>query len=165
MRKGDWGLMLFPVLTALGLFTYVITDTRGVDMFGDGLDRRSRNLASRNAVDCGKVRVGGDPTASTKCALEMQARGKPFRVRYDILGMDYPMASGLVRTPEGQVYVLSFVGGTTVEGGTSFWHQTVSQTACPQPTNLWVNPAGRVDCFSNSLVPPHDIMSPNPEPH
>jgi hypothetical protein len=134
-------------------------------MFGDAMDWQSRSLAGWRSINCGRVEVHGDPTASTECALRAQAEGKPFRVVYNIVGYDSPVAGGIVRTPDGQLYALSFDGDPAGGGGVSLLGQQVGKATCPKPTRLWVNPKGRINCFQQKLPPPAGIMSPNFEPY
>ena len=119
----------------------------------------------RYGIDCGRVEVRGDPKEATACALKAQAEGRPFRVRYDILGYDSAVAGGIVRTPTGQLYALSFDSDPMGRPGTSFSRQVVSETPCPQPIHLWVNPKGRINCFQQQLSQPANIMSPNVDPY
>src|ERR1700730_769825 len=58
----------------------------------DLLETQSKQLAGPHAVDCGKGLVGGDPKTATACALAAQRAGKPFRVRYDMQGIDSSVA-------------------------------------------------------------------------
>jgi hypothetical protein len=140
-------------------------DRGTVFALGDAMDRRERLLATRYGVDCGRVRIHADPTEATKCVLRAEGEGRAFRVRYDILGYDSDVAGGLVRTPRGQVYALSFDGDPRGFGGTSFRRQRVDQQTCPEPIHLYVNPKGRLNCFTSQLVPPANLMSPNFEPY
>ena len=49
----------------------------------DSMEKQSRKLAGKDAIDCGRVTIGASPKAATDCALKANAEGKPFRVRYD----------------------------------------------------------------------------------
>jgi hypothetical protein len=51
-----------------------------IRFLGDSMDWRSRWLMGRNGIDCGQVKVNGDPQIPTACALKAQGEGKPFRV-------------------------------------------------------------------------------------
>lgn len=122
-------------------------------------------MAGRNGVNCGIVRIGEDPTTATQCALRAFSERKPFRVRYNIQGIDSDVAGGLAMTRGGKLYGLSFDGNTDGLGGTSIFHEHVSQTECPKPYRMWVNPRGRLNCFQKGLAYPHNLMSPNFEPY
>lgn len=137
-----------------------------VRVLGDSMDWRSRRMMGWRGIDCGTVKIGADPHAATDCALKAQSQGKAFRVRYNIQGFDSDVAGGVVRTPSGELYGLSFDGEPSGGGGgTSLVLQRSTKFACPQPYHLWVNPKGRVNCFQQQLSPPKDIMSPNLEPY
>jgi len=129
--------------------------------FGDAWERQSRKLSGDHAVDCGRVRVHRSAEAATECALKAFHAGKPFRVRYDLQGYDSDVSAGLVYTPEGKLYGLVFDGDPYGQGGTSWSRQRTEKVPCPVPPQLYVNPNGRLNCFSKNAVPPHDIMSPN----
>ncbi len=134
-----------------------------ISRHGDAMDWRSWWLAGRHSVNCGRVRIGQDPEPATKCGLEAYAAGRPFRVRYDIKGWDSPVAGGLVRTADGRLHALSFVGDPGGGGRTSLWGQRVEVQLCPEPTRLYVNPKGRLNCFQAESSPPAGITSPNME--
>jgi hypothetical protein len=147
-------------LVAAGLAGEIL-DRKLVRVLGDAMDRQSKQLAGERGINCGRVRLGGDPKVATACAIQAQADGKPFRVRYDIMGFDADVAGAIVRTTDGRLYGLSFDGNPSGAGGTSFFRERVALSPCPQPTHLWVNPKGRVNCFQQGLVEPTDIMAPN----
>jgi hypothetical protein len=128
----------------------------------DLLERTSKRLAGPAAVNCGEVPVGGNPKEDTGCALAAQQAGKPFRVRYDLRGIDCEVAVAIVRDPAGEVSGLSWIGGTDA---CHVNHETVNRENCPLPVQLWVNPGGRINCFQKESAPPHDLMSPQAEPY
>jgi uncharacterized membrane protein YuzA (DUF378 family) len=68
---------------------------------GDAMERRSRQLASMGAINCGRVGIGGNPKKPTDCALVANSAAAPFRIRYDIQGIDSDVAGGFARTPDG----------------------------------------------------------------
>jgi hypothetical protein len=133
--------------------------------FGDSMDWRSRWLMGIRGIDCGEVGVNGDPAEATTCALHAQREGEPFRVRYDIQGIDSAVAGGIVRTPSGDLFAISFDGNPHGAGYTSLLAQRSVQSVCPKPYRLWVNPKGRVNCFQQTLSYPQSLMSPNLEPY
>jgi hypothetical protein len=136
-------------------------ESLAISTFGDAWERQSRKLSGSRAIDCGRVSVRGNPKAATACALNSFREGKPFRVRYDLQGIDSDVAAGLVYTPEGILYGLDFDGDPSGQGGTSWSRQRIEQAACPLPLKIYVNPNGRVNCFSEDAVPPGNVMSPN----
>jgi len=138
---------------------------RDGEAVGDRIEQESGLLMGKQGIDCGRVKVSGNPKSATECALKAQAEGKPFRVRYDIMGIDSAVAGGIVRTPAGQLYALSFDGDPAGQGGTSASRQVLGKAQCPQPIHLWVNPKGRINCFQQQLSGPRSVMSPNSEPY
>jgi hypothetical protein len=118
----------------------------------DFLERHSRLLAGSSGIDCGRVSVRADPAPATKCALRAQAKRKPFRVRYDQMGVDSIVALAMVRTPAGSLSVLHY--DSDPSGGGGELHGFIYPTPCPEPVHLWVNPKGRVDCFHNESKDP-----------
>ena len=92
-------------------------ETPGTVQSADLLELQSKNLAGPDAVDCGRVPVGGDPKVATECALAAQTAGKPFRVRYDIRGIDSFIAVAIVRTPIGTVGTLQYDSDPMGGGG------------------------------------------------
>jgi hypothetical protein len=129
------------------------------------MDWRSRWLMGSHGIDCGQVKVNGDPKMATACALKAESEGRPFRVRYDIMGYDSAVAAGIVRTPTGELFALSFDGNPHGAGYTSLLAQRSSKSSCPQPHHLWVNSKGRVNCFQQQLSYPKSLTSPNMEPY
>ena len=125
------------------------------------LDSESKRLAGPHAIDCGRVSLNGDPKAATKCALLAQKAGKPFRVRYDLHGIDSETALATVRSPEGTVCRLLYdsdpFGGGRRGGG------VVISGKCPDPVHLWVDPGGRIDCLLKESSPA--MMCPNADPY
>jgi hypothetical protein len=118
----------------------------------DFLERHSRLLTGPNGIDCGRVSIRSDPASATKCALRAQAKGKPFRVRYDQMGTDSVAAVAMVRTPAGSLSALDY--DSDPSGGGGQLHGLIHPFPCPDPVHLWVNRKGRVDCFHNELRDP-----------
>ena len=128
---------------------------------GDAWESQSLKLGGPHAIDCGRVRVRGNPKAANECAVKAFREGSPFRVRYDLQGIDSDVSAGLVYTPEGGLYGLVFDGDPSGQGGTSWSRQRVEKVACPLPFQMHMNPNGRLNCFGKEAVPPQDVMSPN----
>jgi hypothetical protein len=136
-----------------------------ISKHGDAMDWRGLWLAGTHSINCGRVRIGQNPNQATKCALEANAAGRPFRVRYDIQGWDSSVAGGLVRTNDGHLDALSFDGNPSGGGRTLLLGQTVCVESCPEPTRLYVNPKGRLNCFQAALSYPRGITSANMDPY
>ncbi len=151
-----WALWNLPSLTRR-------LETVALNTFGDAWERQSRTLSGSHATDCGRVGIRANPAIATECAVKSFRAGKPFRVRYDLQGIDSAASAGLVFTPDHNLYALEFDGDPMGQGGTSWSRQRVNQEACPHPYQLYVNPNGRLNCFQKEAVPPHDVMSPNAE--
>ena len=159
-------LLLGDVLICLFFLAMVVpVGTTLALVIGDSMDWHTKWLAGLHGVNCGRVKVRDDPTAATSCALKANADGKPFRVVYNIMGFDAFVAGGVVRTPDGELYGLSFDSDPSGGGGVSLLGQRVDMSPCPKPIHLWVNTKGRINCFQQQLARPHDIMSPNFEPY
>jgi hypothetical protein len=152
-----------PGLSIADLLKQSVPHTNLSKLGPDLLEKQSKQLAGPHAVDCGKVLVGGDPKAATACALAAQRAGKPFRVRYDLQGIDSFVAVAIVRSSIGVVSALLYDSDIAGGGGRRF--EVVHPMECPTPVHLWVNPTGRINCFQKESSPPRDAMSPNAEPY
>jgi len=86
-------------------------------------------------------------------------------LRLPDLDHDSDVSAGLVYTPESKLYGLDFDGDPAGRGGTSLSRQRVEKVECPIPFHVYINPNGRLNCFSKQAVPPHSVMSPNLEPY
>jgi hypothetical protein len=129
--------------------------------FGDAWEMQSRQLGGPRAAECGRVGIHADPTVASACGLNAFHQGKPFRVRYDLQGVDSNLSAGLVYTPEGKLYGLVFDGDPIGRDGTSWSRQRTEKILCPSPFHLYSNSNGRLNCFDKEAARPHDIMSPN----
>jgi hypothetical protein len=126
----------------------------------DAMEEGSRKLVGTNAVDCGRVTLGKDPKTATDCALGAFKADKAFRVPYDLRGIDSSVASGLVRTPDGKLYAMSFDGDPMGGGGISPTRQRFTTAVCPQPVSLRVTEDGLLNCFPPSNEPGEEIKKP-----
>jgi len=166
-RRRRWILWAFVLIVAC--FVLLLADLMNlpyhlVPVIGDAMDWRSHYLAGLSSVNCGRVTVRGDAAAATQCALQAQARAQPFRVIYNIQGIDSIVAGGIVRTPRGALLAMSY-DSCPYGCGFSLLQQRVQVAPCPQPYHLYVNPKGRINCFQPQLSYPRNIMSPNAEPY
>jgi hypothetical protein len=165
-RRWHWlaaiGGTLVVVCLGLGLADWLSWRLR--PKVGDLMDWKAAYIAGVRGVNCGRVKVRNDATSATQCALKAEAEGRPFRVTYEILGYDAIVAGGIVRTPDGRIFALTY--DSCPRGcGYDLFAQSVQVTPCPQPYHLYVNPKSRINCFQAELSQPRDIMSPNIEPY
>jgi hypothetical protein len=135
-----------------------------VPVTGDAMDWRSHYLAGFFSTNCGRVRIREDATKATECALKANSDGRPFRVVYDIQGIDSTVAGGIVSKAVGKLLALEFDGCPT-GCGFSMLQQRVSIVSCPQPNRLYFNPKRRLNCFQPRLSYLQNLMSPNSEPY
>jgi len=160
-------LVLWSAAAFVACVVFVLVDSMGltfplVHVAGDAMDWKSHYLAGFGSVNCGRVKVRGDASVATQCALQADGKAKPFHVVYNIQGIDSIVAAGIVRTGSGQLLALSY--DSCPSGcGFSLLQQRVSVAPCPQPYHLYVNPRGRLNCFQAQLSSPQSIMSPNSE--
>jgi hypothetical protein len=85
----------------------------------DLMEKRSQDLSGMGGTDCGTVGISQNPELATKCALHAFWQAEPFRVRCDLMGIDSSVAEGIVGSPGGQVYALTFDGDPAGHEGTS----------------------------------------------
>jgi hypothetical protein len=167
MRK--WRKLVWIAAALLACFFVLLADSLGVGaliipIFGYSAQWKSHHLAGLRSIDCGWVRLREDPSKATSCALDADAKGKAFRVIYQVQGFDAIVAAGIVRTPDGRLLAVSY--DSCPSGcGFSFFQQTTQVSSCPVPHHLYVNPKGRLNCFQQQLSYPSNIMSPNMEPY
>jgi hypothetical protein len=120
------------------------------------LEKRSVQLAGPKAVDCGTVALRADPKKATNCALRANKAGKPFRIRYELMGTDSYVARALVRLPDGTVQALSY-DSDAAGSGRRRGAEAVSRSQCQTPIHLYTTPNGQLTC-----VPP---KAPNGPPY
>jgi hypothetical protein len=128
-------------------------DGSGLDL----LERRTQQLAGLKAVDCGRVAIRAEPEKSTDCALAANRAEKPFRVRYDLQGIDSAVAVAFVRLPDGTVEALSYDSNPSGSPGLA---EVVRTRKCPEPVHLYATPRGHLTCFPPKSPAPRDPMSP-----
>jgi len=167
--RRTWRRILW-ISAALSIFLgFVFVDSMGVSyivvpVIGDAMDWKSHYLAGFHSVDCGRVKIRGDASQATHCALDANAKGQPFRVIYQIQGIDSIVAGGIVRTHEGKLFALSY--DSCPSGcGFSLLRQRVTVSSCPEPYHLYVNPKARINCYQPQLSYPLNTASPNMEPY
>jgi hypothetical protein len=144
--------------TSLALATAIFVCGQNEGLGPDLLEKRSRQLAGPNAVDCGRVAPRLEPKKATDCALAANKAGKPFRVRYDMRGIDSFVAVAFVRSPDGTVQGLNYDSDPAGGGGRA--HEVVGVSQCPLPVHLYATPSGHLTCFPPKPPAPRDVMSP-----
>jgi hypothetical protein len=167
--KRRWRLILWVFVPIVVFLALLLSGSMGLTyrlalVIGDAMEWKSHYLAGLSSVNCGRVKIREDASSATQCALQAYAKTQPFRVIYDVQGIDSIVAGGIVRTPEGALLALSY-DSCPWGCGFSLLQQRVQVTPCPQPYHLYVNPKGRINCFQPQLSYPRNLMSPNMEPY
>ncbi len=120
--------------------------TCSAEYLGTLMDRRMRLIAGNDALDCGRVRVGGDPKASLTCAREAISKKRAFFVRLDSFGIDSFLSDGFAGNGSGKVYSVTFdslgLGPDPDIEILDNSHDAVE--ICPKPVHIWkeVSPKG-----------------------
>jgi len=78
------------------------------EYLGTLMDRRMRFIAGNDALDCGRVKLSGDPKASLRCARQAISKKRAFFVRLDSAGMDSSLSNGFAGDGSGNVYSVAF---------------------------------------------------------
>ena len=151
-----------PVLSAQEFFK---ADTLPRDWMSPQLLKpRLKALAGRDALNCGlaapwstanDVRLRA--TDVSDCALQAYASRKSFYARYDLEGIDFPLAVGFAS--DGQkVYAVTWMVNW---GG----RQELDVKDCPLPVTLRKMKSGQLDCFPPPPSEEPHIWQPQPEPY
>jgi TonB family protein len=108
------------------------------EYLGALMDRRMRLIAGNDALDCGRVKLNGDPKPSLRCARKAISHRRAFIVRFDYAGMDSSISDGFVGDGSGKVYSVRFDSlgwgqspGIEILDGT---HDAVE--ICPKPVRI-----------------------------
>jgi hypothetical protein len=72
------------------------------------VDRRMRLIAGNDALDCGRVKLNGNPRLSLGCARRAISQRRAFVVRFDSAGMDSSLSDGFAGDGSGKVYSVRF---------------------------------------------------------
>lgn len=126
-----------------------LVNRTGISLFGDSLDRKARSLSGWNSKNCARVPTIGGHDDVTGCALTAFGDHRPFRVRYDIQGLDSVLSVALVSGKTGEMSMLlidDFSSGTK-------WGQSVQVRACPSPAVLNTTKLGRLTCYPEGETP------------
>lgn len=126
------------------------------DDFGHSelLDHRLLTIAEPHAKNCGRIGLKGNPIQATKCALRAFKRREAFYVRYDAIGIDSDISSGVAGDSTGSLYFVEFDSmgmdtsrlppGVTMPDG---FHTVV--IPCSKPVRLRKTREGKLACFSD----------------
>ena len=162
------------ILTGIALFLIVVLllgEVVGPPIAGsllaavgiDALNLKLRWYGGRGAIDCGRVRVGGNPELATTCATAAQSQNRAFFVRYDMVGFDSSVAYGLARDASGTSWMINFDGNPAGSGGTSLLRERAIAHSCPTASTLFVSEKGRLNCVAGQPFPVNNVMSPTME--
>jgi hypothetical protein len=133
--------------------------------YGDGMERKLKNISGSTAVDCGTVSIEDNPQNASQCVMDAFSSHKPSRVRYDIRGIDTALAGGLAQGRNGRIYALSFMGNPHGGGRTLLFAQQVEVVSCPSPPAMRLTSSGRVTCFPPSERKPQNLSDAQMEPY
>src|ERR1700693_2766678 len=78
------------------------------EYLGTLMDRRMRLIAGNDALDCGRVKLNGDPKTSLRCARQAISKNRAFFVRLDSAGMDSSLSDEFTGDGSGNVYSVEF---------------------------------------------------------
>lgn len=110
-----------------------------MEHFGDRLDRESRWLAGWRAVDCGHIRLRSDANPAIDCALYAFREHRPFRVRFDLQGLNSSPSQGVVFNSDGATYELFYDRRSSDSLLHGYWvNERLYQRQCPSPVKLVV---------------------------
>lgn len=94
--------------------------------FGDPFDTQRRHIAGYNPIDC-SAQVRGDTTIPA-CIANASRQHRGFQLRADFCGIDSCGVTGVIGSPDGTVYEVSF----------DVWNHYVSvwRRRCPSPLQV-----------------------------
>ncbi len=109
------------------------------EYLGTLMDRRMRLIAGNDALDCGRVKVGGDPKASLTCARQAISKKRAFFVRLDSFGMDSFLSYGFAGNGSGKVYSVTFdsLGWNPDPDIEILDNSHDAVEICPKPVHIW----------------------------
>lgn len=109
------------------------------EYLGTLMDRRMRLIAGNDALDCGRVKVDGDPKASLACARQAISKKRAFFVRLDSFGMDSFLSDGFAGNGSGKVYSVTFdsIGWSPDPDSEVLDNHHDAVQICPKPVHIW----------------------------
>jgi hypothetical protein len=125
------------------------------EYLGRLMDHRMRLIAGKDALDCGRVKLNGDPKASLKCARQAISRKRAFFVRIDSAGMDSSLSDGFAGDGSGKVFSVEFdslgIGPSPDFEILDNGHDAVR--ICPKPVHLRLRSGPKGAFWGYSCVP------------
>ena len=108
------------------------------EYLGTLMDRRMRLIAGNDALDCGRVKLNGDPRASLRCARQAISKKRAFFVRLDSVGMDSYLSDGFAGDGSGNVYSVAFdsLGWGPSSGIEILDNSHDAVEICPKPVRI-----------------------------
>ncbi len=108
------------------------------EYLGTLMDRRMRLIAGNDALDCGRVKLNGDPKASLRCARQAISKKRAFFVRLDSAGMDSSLSDGFAGDGSGNVYRVAFdsLGWGPSRGSEILDNSHDAVETCPKPVRI-----------------------------
>ncbi len=143
-RIGILALMLCCVLAAMGWWYYGAVSwnyplwksqarLKIWRLFGDPLDKESKRIAGRDAVNCGASDGREENTNRvTGCISDAVSHHRGFRARFSYFGTESYGAEGLAGRPDGTVYELVLRISPVFSGGDVL----LVRRACPAPLRI-----------------------------
>ena len=116
-------------VTALFL-TFLSTACSAQDPNQKAIEGRLTQLAGENAVSCGLVRQGQDPTSAWRCAQENDAARKPFWLAVEERPTDSAVWHAVTRTASGSRLVIFY---TSNNYGRQEFEPHFSEHECSEP--------------------------------
>ncbi len=108
------------------------------EYLGTLMDRRMRLIAGNDALDCGRVKLNGDPKASLRCARQAISKNRAFFVRLDSAGIDSSLSDGFAGDGSGNVYSVAFdsLGWGPSPGIEILDNRHDAVEICPKPVRI-----------------------------
>lgn len=143
-RIGILALMLCCVLAAMGWWYYGAVSwnyplwksqarLKIWRLFGDPLEKESKRIAGRDAVNCGASDGREENTNRvTGCISDAVSHHRGFRARFSYFGTESYGAEGLAGRPDGTVYELVLRISPVFSGGDVL----LVRRACPAPLRI-----------------------------
>lgn len=129
-------------ITALFL-TFLCSACSAQDPNEKAIEGRLTQLAGEDAVVCGLVRQGQDPTGAWRCAQESDAARKPFWVAVEGLSTDSAVWHAVTRTTSGNRLVIFY---TSNNYGRREFEPHFREHGCAEPFQLFARQMFTLRC-------------------